>query len=54
MKNKDRIFIGVILGMPLGLAGMAGGSLFALIFNKILENGIHGKKIIRFKRKINQ
>lgn len=54
MKNKDRIIIGAILGMPLGLTGMAGGSLSVLIFNKILGSGIHGKKTKRFKRKIKQ
>ena len=32
MKNKERIIIGVVLGMPLGLMGMAGGSLSVLIF----------------------
>lgn len=54
MKNKDRIIIGAILGMPLGLTGMMGGSLFALIYNKFLGSGIHGKKTKRFKRKIKQ
>lgn len=54
MKNKDRIIIGVLLGMPLGLTGMAGGSLSALIFNKILGSDIHGKKTKGFRRKIKQ
>lgn len=49
MKNKDRIIIGAILGMPLGLTGMAGGSLSALIYNKILGSGTFGKKTKRFK-----
>lgn len=33
----DRIFFGACFGMPLGLVGMATGSLFAFIFNKIVE-----------------
>lgn len=37
MKNKDRIFLGACFGMPLGLVGMVTGSLFAFIFNKIVE-----------------
>ena len=36
MKNKDRIFIGACCGIPFGLVGMATGSLFAFIFNKIV------------------
>ena len=52
LKNKDRIFISVILGMPLG--GMAGGFLLASIYNKFLGSGIFGKKTKRFKRKIKQ
>lgn len=54
MKNKNRIFISVILGMPLGLTGMAGGLLFASIYNKFLGSGTFGKKTKRFKRKIKQ
>lgn len=54
MKNKDRIFISVILGMPLGLTGMVGGVLSALIYNKILGSGTFGKKTKRLKRKIKQ
>ncbi len=54
LKNKDRIFISVILGMPLGLTGMAGGFLLASIYNKFLGSGIFGKKTKRFKRKIKQ
>lgn len=54
MKNKDRIFISVILGMPLGLTGMAGGVLSALIYNKFLGSGTLEKKAKRFKRKIKQ
>lgn len=54
MKNKDRIFIGAVMGMPLGIVGIAAGSLLALIFNKILGSGIHGKKTKRFRRKIKQ
>ncbi len=41
MKNTDRIFIGACFGMPLGVVGMATGSLFAFIFNKIV--GRYGK-----------
>lgn len=37
MKRYDRIFMGACFGMPLGLVGMATGSLFAVIFNKIVE-----------------
>lgn len=37
MKNRDRLFLGTCFGMPLGLVGMATGSLFAFIFNKIVE-----------------
>lgn len=40
MKNTDRIFIGACFGMPLGLVGMATGSLFAFIFNKIIGRGM--------------
>lgn len=54
LKNKDRIFIGAILGMPLGLTGMAGGFLSASIYNKFLGSGTLGKKAKRFKRKIKQ
>lgn len=54
MENKNRIIIGVLLGMPLGLTGMAGGSLSALIYNKILGSGIYGKKTKGFRRKIKQ
>lgn len=54
MKNKDRIIIGAILGMPLGLTGMMGGSLLALIYNKILGSDTFGKKTKRIKRKIKQ
>lgn len=36
MKSTDRIFFGACFGMPLGLVGMATGSLFAFIFNKII------------------
>lgn len=49
MKNKDRIFISVILGMPLGLTGMAGGFLLASIYNKFLGSDTLGKKTKRFK-----
>jgi len=49
MKNKDRIFMGVCLGMPLGLAGMITGSLSALIFNKMLGNRKYGKKTKRIR-----
>lgn len=35
--------------MTLGLTGMAGGSLFASIYNKILGSGTFGKKTKRFK-----
>lgn len=34
MKNRDRIFLGIFLGIPLGLTGMAISSLFAVAFNK--------------------
>lgn len=44
MRNKDRIFIGACLGMPLGLVGMAAGYLLAVIFNKIAGGGMDGKK----------
>lgn len=54
MKNKDRIFIGAIFGMPLGLTGMVGGFLLASIYNKFLGSGTFGKKTKRFKRKIKQ
>ena len=54
MKNKDRIFISVILGLPLGLTGMSGGFLLASIYNRILGSGTFGKKTKRFKRKIKQ
>lgn len=37
LKNKDRIFLGTCFGMPLGLVGMVTGSLFAFVFNKIVE-----------------
>ena len=37
MKNNDRLFIGACCGMPFGLIGMATGSIFALIFNKLTE-----------------
>lgn len=37
MKKRDRIFLGACFGMPLGLVGMAIGSLFAFAFNKIIE-----------------
>lgn len=36
MSNKDRIFIGACCGLPLGMVGVAIGSLFAFIFNKII------------------
>lgn len=36
MKNIDRVFIGACCGMPLGIVGIATGSIFALIFNKII------------------
>lgn len=36
MKNKDRIFVGACCGMPFGLIGMTTGSLFAVIYNKIV------------------
>lgn len=38
MKNKDRIFIGACCGLPLGIVDMAIGSIFALIFNKIMKS----------------
>lgn len=51
MKNKDRIFLGACFGIPLGLVGMATGSLFAFIFNKIVGSDTNGKKFKRAKRK---
>ena len=51
MKNKDRIFLGACLGMPLGLVGMAAGSLLAVIFNKIAGGGMYGKKAKRIKKR---
>lgn len=50
MKNTDRIFLGACFGMPLGLAGMATGSLFAVIFNKLVGSDFNGKKTKRSKR----
>lgn len=49
MKNKNRIIIGAILGMPLGLTGITGGFLLTSIYNKILGSGTFGKKTKRFK-----
>lgn len=54
MKNKNRIIIGAILGMPLGLTGITGGFLLTSIYNKFLGSGTFGKKTKRFKRKIKQ
>ncbi len=51
MKNKDRMFLGACFGMPLGLVGMATGSLFAVIFNKVVGSDTNGKKFKRAKRK---
>lgn len=50
-ENTDRIFIGACFGMPLGLFGMAIGSLFVMIFNEIVGSEVNGKKT---KRKIKQ
>lgn len=51
MKNTDRIFLGACFGMPLGVVGMATGSLFAFIFNIIVGSDTDGKKFKRAKRK---
>lgn len=34
MKNKDRYFMGMCVGMPFGLAGVCIGTLLAWIFRK--------------------
>ena len=51
MKNIDRIFLGACFGMPLGLVGMATGSLFAFVFNQVVGRDTNGKKFKRAKRK---
>lgn len=49
MKNRDRIFVGVCLGIYFGIIGMATGSFLAFIFNKIVGSGMNGKKTKRIK-----
>lgn len=50
MKNTDRIFLGASFGMPFGIVGIAAGSLFAFVFNKVVGSDKNGKKAKRSKR----
>lgn len=49
-QNTDRIFLGASFGMPFGIVGIAAGSLFAFVFNKVVGSDKNGKKAKRSKR----